>query len=51
MSGISRGLNVFIPLGGQIFPNSIEGAKLAEKKPQKNAKKNITSETINKMTP
>jgi hypothetical protein len=34
-----------------MFPISIVGAKLAAKKAQKKAKKNMISETINKMTP
>jgi hypothetical protein len=49
--GTSRALNVAIPLGGQIFPISIVGVRLAAKKAQKNAKKNITSETIKRITP
>jgi hypothetical protein len=40
-----------IPFGGQILPISIVGAKAAEKKAQKNAKKNIISETINRIIP
>jgi hypothetical protein len=39
------------PLGGQIEPISITGARAAAKKAQKNPKKNITSETINQITP
>ena len=50
-NGISKGLKEFIPFGGQTFPISIVGAKLAEKKAQKNAKKNIISETIKRKTP
>jgi hypothetical protein len=34
-----------------MLPISIVGARLAAKKAQKNAKKNITSETINKIIP
>jgi|TARA_B110000503_G_scaffold98921_1_gene148124 hypothetical protein len=49
--GISKALNTSIPLGGQMLPISIVGAKLAAKKAQKKAKKNITSETINKIIP
>ena len=49
--GTSKALNVGIPLGGQILPISIVGVRLAAKKAQKKAKKNITSETINKITP
>jgi hypothetical protein len=49
--GTAVGLKVSIPFGGQIVPISIVGAKLAAKKAQKNAKKNITSETMNKIIP
>jgi len=42
-NGTSKGLNTEIPLGGQTVPISMVGAKLAAKKAQKNAKKNITS--------
>jgi len=49
--GTSKALNTSIPLGGQILPISIVGAKLAAKKAQKKAKKNITSETINRIMP
>jgi len=49
--GISTGLKTSIPLGGQIDPISSVGARAAAKKAQKNAKKNITSETINKIIP
>jgi len=38
-------------LGGQIDPISIVGAKAEAKKAQKNAKKNITSETIKRIIP
>ena len=34
-----------------MLPTEIDGAKLRWKKAQKNAKKNITSETINKAIP
>jgi len=50
-SGTSTGLKTSIPLGGQTEPISITGAKAAAKKAQKKAKKNITSETINKIIP
>ena len=50
-SGTSNGLNTSIPLGGHIDPISIVGAKLAAKNGQKKAKKNITSEAINKSIP
>ena len=49
--GTSNGLNTSIPLGGHIDPISIVGAKLAAKNAQKKAKKNITSEAINKSIP
>ena len=49
--GISKGLKASIPFGGQTFPISIVGAMLAAKKAQKKAKKNITSDTINKIIP
>ena len=49
--GTSNALNVFIPFGGQILPISIVGVILAAKKAQKNAKKNITSETIKSIMP
>ena len=42
---------MWIAWGGQIEPISIEGAKLEWKKAQKKAKKNIISETINKIIP
>jgi hypothetical protein len=50
-SGTSIGSKTSIPFGGQIDPISITGAKAAAKKAQKKAKKNITSETINKIIP
>jgi hypothetical protein len=49
--GIAFGSKTSIPFGGQMFPISIVGAKLAAKKAQKKAKKNITSDTINNITP
>jgi hypothetical protein len=49
--GTLHGDNVEIPAGGQIFPNSIVGAKLLWKKAQKNEKKKQISEIINKTTP
>lgn len=49
--GTSNGLNTSIPLGGHIDPISMVGAKLAAKNAQKKAKKNITSEAINKSIP
>jgi hypothetical protein len=38
-------------VGGQAEPISIAGDKLEWKKAQKKAKKNITSETINRIIP
>jgi hypothetical protein len=49
--GTSIGSKTLIPFGGQIEPISITGAKAAAKKAQKKAKKNITSETMNKIIP
>ena len=37
----------WILFGGQILPTDIDGDKLTWKKAQKNAKKNMISETIN----
>jgi hypothetical protein len=45
------GSKTSIPFGGQIAPISITGAKAAAKKAQKNAKKNITSETMKSNIP
>lgn len=50
-NGTSQGLKGCICSGGQIEPISTVGAKLEWKNAQKNAKKNITSETINKIIP
>jgi hypothetical protein len=50
-SGTAVALKTSKPFGGQIFPSSIAGAKLTAKKAQKKAKKNITSEIINKIIP
>ena len=50
-NGISIGLKTSIPFGGQIDPISITGASAAAKKAQKNAKKNIISETIKSNIP
>jgi hypothetical protein len=49
--GTSNGLKASIPFGGQIFPISTVGAMLAAKNAQKKAKKNITSETMNRIIP
>jgi hypothetical protein len=40
-----------IPTGGQIHPIAIDGERLTWKKPQKNAKKNKTSDTIKRSIP
>jgi hypothetical protein len=49
--GTSIGSKTSIPFGGQIEPISITGANAAAKNAQKKAKKNIISETMNKITP
>lgn len=49
--GTWKGLIAWIPLGGQIPPNSIAGLKEKWKNDQKNEKKNINSEIINKIIP
>jgi len=49
--GTEQGLNTITLTGGQIPPISIVGTSLLWKNPQKNLKKNITSDTINKMNP
>ena len=49
--GISHALRVARYAGGHIPPKIGLGLKLEWKNAQKNAKKNITSETINKITP
>ena len=41
----------WILFGGQTLPTAMAGDKLTWKNDQKNAKKNITSETINKTIP
>jgi hypothetical protein len=48
--GISQGSKIksLIPTGGQLKFKAIVGVTLDQKKPQKKAKKNITSEKINK---
>jgi hypothetical protein len=50
-NGRPHGFKTLIPLGGQIQPIAIEGDKLAWKNAQKNAKKNITSETMKSIIP
>lgn len=50
-NGISIGLNVLIPFGGQVIPISIVGANLLWKNPQKNEMKKNTSDVINRIIP
>jgi hypothetical protein len=50
-NGTSKAFNTSIPAGGHTPPISIEGNTLEWKNAQKNAKKNITSETINNNIP
>jgi len=50
-NGIFQGSNVTIKAGGQTPPITILGLKLEWKNAQKKAKKNIISETINKIIP
>jgi len=49
--GTPQGLKGFIPVGGQTDPISTAGDKLAWKNAQKKAKKNTTSERMNKIIP
>ena len=49
--GIENGFKGSIPVGGHIHPSSGVGARLLWKKAQKKAKKNRTSEAINKIMP
>ena len=49
--GISQAFKVYKKVGGQIPPKPGLGLKLEWKKAQKNPKKNIISETMNKITP
>lgn len=50
-SGMENGLIEVMPFGGQTQPSSGVGARLLWKNAQKKAKKNITSDVINRMTP
>lgn len=50
-SGIINGLNVLIPVGGHLNPNSMIWVNLKWKKLQKNEIKKSTSEIINKIIP
>lgn len=49
--GSAQGLIGWIPSGGQTAPIQIDGDTLEWKKAQKKLKKNIISETINKIKP
>jgi hypothetical protein len=49
--GKCSGFKVSIPFGGHVAPIPTDGAMLLWKKAQKNAKKNITSEVINRIMP
>ena len=49
--GSAQGLIVWIPKGGQTAPIQIAGDTLEWKNAQKNPKKNMISETINKTKP
>jgi len=50
-SGIAKGFKGSIPIGGQQQPISGVGARLLWKKAQKKAKKNKTSDKINRIIP
>lgn len=50
-SGTLNGFNGLIPAGGQQHPSSGVGAKLLWKNAQKKAKKNSTSDVINRIIP
>jgi hypothetical protein len=50
-SGRSSASNVSMPFGGQVNPVAAFGNRLASKKAQKNAEKNITSDAINNAMP
>lgn len=50
-NGTLKGFKGFTPEGGQQHPNSGVGASLLWKNAQKNAKKNNTSDVINKIIP
>jgi len=50
-SGTCRGLNGWIPVGGQVDPISIVGDSLLWKNAQKNDTKKRISETINRIMP
>jgi hypothetical protein len=50
-SGICRGLNGKIPVGGHVDPSSIVGDNLLWKNAQKNEMKKNTSEMMNRIIP
>jgi len=50
-SGTLNGFKGLIPVGGQAHPNSGVGDNLLWKKAQKKAKKNSTSEVMNRIIP
>lgn len=50
-NGTLNGFNGVIPVGGQAQPSSGAGDKLLWKKAQKNAKKNSTSDVMNRIIP
>jgi len=50
-NGTLNGFNGVIPVGGHAHPNSGVGERLLWKNAQKNAKKNKTSEVMNKIIP
>lgn len=49
--GTENGFKGVIPVGGQLQPSSGVGANLLWKKAQKKAKKNSTSDAINRIIP
>ena len=51
INGICQGSRALIPLGGQTDPITCVGNKLASKKAQNQATKNITSDIMNNVIP
>lgn len=49
--GNPHGFKGWVPTGGQTAPIAIDGTRLKWKKAQKKAKKNLTSDAINKSLP
>ena len=49
--GRPHALSAWVPVGGQIVPPKVEGARLKWKNAQKKAKKSITSEIIKRIIP